>query len=153
MLKEISIYTDGSCHPQKKIGGWAAIIQLNGERVTLKGMVKETTHQRMELTAALSALGYLKKNDLLKLPVDIFTDSQYLIQIKTRSAHLVDNNYLSRHGKPIRNADLVSELVDYLSRARIDFLKVVAHQKKTSTENINRDVDRIARRIVREHCI
>ena len=152
MRKEISIYTDGSCHPQQKIGGWAAIIQLTDTRVTLKGMVKHTTHQRMELAAALNALDYLEKNSLLDLPVVIYTDSQYLIQIQTRCTRLVDNNYLSPQGKPIRNVDLVSRLVDYLTSSRIDFFKVIAHQKKTTTENINRDADRIARSIVRENC-
>ena len=28
----IDIYTDGSCNPQYKIGGWAALIFNNGEK-------------------------------------------------------------------------------------------------------------------------
>ena len=35
---QIQIFTDGSCHTQQRIGGWAAIIFLEDEKIELKGV-------------------------------------------------------------------------------------------------------------------
>jgi ribonuclease HI len=61
MSEEIAeVYTDGSCHTQQKLGTWVAIIFTGMGRKVLSGTIKDTTHNRMELTAVLNALEYIK---------------------------------------------------------------------------------------------
>ena len=68
----IKIYTDGACSGNPGRGGWAAII-LDGEKIEkISGSKDNTTNSRMELTAVISALKYVKDKDL-----EIYTDSKY----------------------------------------------------------------------------
>ena len=59
----ITIYTDGSCLNNPGNGGWAAIINLNGEIKRISGSVKDTTNNKMELMAPIKALQEIKKNN------------------------------------------------------------------------------------------
>ena len=52
----IKIYTDGSCLNNPGNGGWAAIININGEVKKISGNVKDTTNNKMELMAPIKAL-------------------------------------------------------------------------------------------------
>ena len=73
-MKKVTIYTDGACSGNPGPGGWAAVLQYGDKSRELSGGEAQTTNNRMELLAAISAL------ELLKEPceVDLFTDSQYL---------------------------------------------------------------------------
>ena len=73
-MKKVTIYTDGACSGNPGPGGWAAVLQYGDKTRELSGGEAQTTNNRMELLAAISAL------ELLKEPceVDLFTDSQYL---------------------------------------------------------------------------
>jgi ribonuclease HI len=149
--KSVAVYTDGSCNPCHQIGSWAAILLIDDQKLVLKGKEPDTTHQRMELTAVLKALEYLEHNHLLTLPVQLYADSQYVINVEKRRARLESNSYLTKSGQPVRNADLVKKLIGYLDNSVIEFIKVAAHQKKGESVNVNREVDKIARRMIREH--
>ena len=70
----IKIYTDGSCLENPGNGGWAAIINDNGEIKKINGNEKNTTNNRMELMAPINAL----KNINSDKEINIFTDSQYV---------------------------------------------------------------------------
>ena len=52
----IKIYTDGSCLENPGNGGWAAIIFMNNEKITVMGNKKNTTNNQMELMAAIEAI-------------------------------------------------------------------------------------------------
>ena len=52
----IKIYTDGSCLENPGNGGWAAIINNNGNIKKISGNEKKTTNNRMELMAPINAL-------------------------------------------------------------------------------------------------
>jgi len=68
------VYTDGAYNPVLDQGGWAAIVVKDGQKRLFCGTVKQTTNNRMEITAALEGI--------IKTPqgaeVTIYTDSQYL---------------------------------------------------------------------------
>ncbi len=72
-MKAVTIYTDGACSGNPGPGGWGAILEYNGRRRELSGGEKETTNNRMELLAAISALSALKE----PCAVTLYTDSQY----------------------------------------------------------------------------
>lgn len=145
------MYTDGSCSPRHRIGSWAAILFINDQKVVLTGKERDTTHQRMELTAVLKSLEHLENNQLLEQSVQFFVDSQYVVDLQKRRAKLENNSFLTKGGQPIRNVDLVKKLILYVDKSVIEFIKVAAHQKASASVDANREVDKIARRIIREH--
>jgi ribonuclease HI len=148
-LKLIEIYTDGSCHTQLKIGAWAAIVLINNTPKTLEGIVKNTSHNRMELLGVIKALEYIKMQKIEFSKINIYSDSQYVVNIPDRKEKLILKNYLTNKETPIQNSDLIQDLINWLETSPIEFIKVQAHQKKSNIINYNREADKIARRLVR----
>lgn len=71
---EVTIYTDGACSGNPGPGGWGALLIWNGKEKELSGGERQTTNNRMELTAAIQALSALKR----PCRVTLYTDSEYL---------------------------------------------------------------------------
>lgn len=80
--KIIEIYTDGSCIPNPGKGGWAYTIIDNDKEIINSGNNNDTTNIRMELTAVINALSYIKENyiekDQVEIKVVLNTDSEYV---------------------------------------------------------------------------
>ena len=150
-LNNIQIYTDGSCHTQHKVGGWAAIIFKDENKLILSGTVLETTHNRMELLSVIKAIKFIDKENIIDYQLDIFTDSQYVAGIESRIPKFKQNNFKTKKGISIQNIDLVQELIRLIETHKIKFIKVKAHQKATKQANYNRDVDKLARKCVRQY--
>ena len=70
----IEIYTDGAYNPVLGQGGWGTVVVENAQKHVFSGMVKHTTSNRMEITAALE--GILQTPQGAEMVV--YTDSQYL---------------------------------------------------------------------------
>ncbi len=66
-MNEIVIYTDGSCLGNPGKGGWAAVIINEGIEEVIFGSEKESTNNRMELTAAINALLKIKQDKKIKI--------------------------------------------------------------------------------------
>mgnify|MGYP002626977027 CR=1 FL=1 len=100
------IYTDGSCHGNPGVGGYAAVIldRTNGETV-VSGGDYYTTNNKMELTAVVKALHEIVKSgktrETRRLNVLIVTDSRYV-------ANQINRNDLVEYVKPKKrkNRDL-----------------------------------------------
>ena len=73
-MKQIEAYTDGACSGNPGPGGWGVVLRWNGNEKELKGGEADTTNNRMELMAAISALSALKE----PCEVDLYTDSVYV---------------------------------------------------------------------------
>lgn len=112
-------------------------------------MERQTTHQRMELQAVIKGFEYLAHTNLLTRPVELYTDSQYVCGLPARKTKLKASGFSSARNLPVRNADLVRELIAYIERMNVQFIKVKSHQKE-GTRNFNREADKLARKIVRE---
>jgi len=147
----IQIFTDGSCHTQKKIGGWAAIILFENKKIELEGHELETTHNAMELLAVVKALDFLGKNNISLTKIEVVSDSQYVVGILERKEKLKQANFLTKKNNSIRNIKLVKQLIEKIETLPISFTKVKAHQKKTSEINYNRVVDKLARAVIRKY--
>ena len=147
----IEIYTDGSCHTQLRLGAWAALILIKSEeKIILSGKEKNTTHNRMELTAVIEAIKYVRNNLKSVSSLTIVSDSQYVVGLTARQEKFTASDFTTKKGNEIRNVDLVKDLLKYTNSMNIEFVKIKAHQKKTSTINHNIEVDLICRKIVRE---
>jgi ribonuclease HI len=153
MKQSIEIYTDGSCHPQLSIGAWVAILLVEGKKIILEGKELKTTHNRMELTAVIKALEYIKTNYKGIRNVSIFSDSQYVTTLSAREEKLSGANFITQKGTAISNIDLVKDFLEQLPFFQIQFIKVKAHQKKNDRINYNIEADKRSRKLVREAVI
>ena len=144
----IIIYTDGSCNPEYEIGAWAAVLFIDDEKLVLSATEEGTTHQRMELTAVIRAFEYLSQVSLVGQSIQVFTDSQYVVDIPRRSTRLKAKSFLTKSGLPINNADLLEGLIGHVEKLKPIFVKVKAHQR--DVPSANQEVDKLSRKLVRE---
>ena len=62
----LRIYTDGACsgnQHENNVGGWGAVLEYGHAQKELWGGERNTTNNRMEMTALIEALSALKKTD------------------------------------------------------------------------------------------
>jgi ribonuclease HI len=144
-VKLAEIYTDGSCHTQQCVGAWAAIVLHDGKKTILSGVEKNTTHNRMELLAVIRSLKHFNGSGV---QIRVVSDSQYVVGLNARKAKLQKQDFTTAAGKEVRNADLVKEF--FLLSKNVNFVKIKAHQKKTSTTNYNIEADVLVRKLMRE---
>ena len=149
-MPTITIYTDGSCHTELRIGGWAALIINEEEKRYLTGLEKNTTHNRMEIIAVIEAIKFATTNYGKEIEIKIFADSQYVVDLPSRFSKLMKNNFITKKGTPIQNEDLVKEFIQQLATINCAFVKVKAHQKPGGIINYNIEVDKLSREVVRK---
>jgi len=110
------IYTDGGCSGNPGPGGWAYVMvqqTFQGEQVVAKekGSQKDTTNNRMELTAVIMALRALKTKTNVPRQAAILTDSQYVQKGITEWIRTWKHNaWRTSDKKPVKNQDLWMEL-------------------------------------------
>lgn len=149
MKKEsVKIYTDGSCHTQKKVGTWAAIVIIDEKRTIIDGSENLTTHQRMELKAILKSLELVHRQHLQDRTIEIFTDSQYAFNLQKRKENLIRKGFHTKKGNVIRNFDLVEALLKEDEQLILKFHKLKAHQ--VDGDKLNKEVDILVRNNLRK---
>lgn len=135
----IKIYTDGSCLNNPGNGGWAAIINQNGDVKEISGSVKDTTNNKMELMAPIMALKQIKQND----QIEIYTDSQYVRLGITEWVHKwIKNNWQSSKKEPVKNKELWIQLYELTNQFEIKWIWVKAHAGNA----LNEEVDLLAKK-------
>ena len=135
----IEIYTDGSCLTNPGNGGWAAIINKDGEVKKISGSEKNTTNNRMELLAPINAL----KNINPKSQIEIYTDSQYVkLGITEWINKWVTNNWKTSKRENVKNKDLWIELYNLNKSLNIKWNWVKAH----ACNPMNEEVDLLAKK-------
>ncbi len=127
----IEIFTDGACKGNPGPGGWGALLRHNGKEKTLKGADPHTTNNRMELTAAIMALGALNRT----CQVDLYTDSQYLRQGMTEwLVQWKKKGWRNSKKEPVKNADLWQQLDELALRHQIRWHWVKGHSGHPENE-------------------
>ncbi len=135
----IKIYTDGSCLSNPGNGGWAAIININGEIKKISGNEKNTTNNRMELMAPINALKNINSKD----PIEIFTDSKYVKNGITEWINTwVLNNWKTSKKENVKNKDLWLELHKLNQSLNVKWNWVKAH----AGDPLNEEVDILAKK-------
>ena len=124
-MRHVEAYTDGACRGNPGRGGWGAILVYMGHEKALSGGEKETTNNRMELTAAIEALSALKE----PCEVDLYSDSKYLIDAINQ--HWVDSwrkkGWKKSDGSASLNVDLWEKLLEQINRHDVTFHWVKGH--------------------------
>jgi ribonuclease HI len=138
----VRIYCDGACLGNPGPGGWSALLitEKNNQEheKTLSGHAKNTTNNRMELTAVIKALEALKRS----CSVHLYSDSQYVVKGMTEwSKKWIKNEWKSASRKPIINQDLWQELIKASAKHQIEWHWVKGHSGHPQNER----VDQLAR--------
>jgi len=137
-MNEVIIYTDGSCLGNPGKGGWAAVIINDNKEDIIFGSEKESTNNRMELTAAINALLKIKQDKKIK----IYTDSKYVKDgIEKWINNWKLNNWKNSNKKDVKNKDLWTKLDNIICKKEITWNWVKAH----SVNKYNNKVDLLAR--------
>jgi len=125
MNDSITIYTDGACRYNPGPGGWGAIIVWNGTEKVLSGGERETTNNRMELTAVIAALETLTR----PCDVKLVSDSKYVLDGLTKgwAAGWKAKGWRKSDGKPAINPDLWDRLLTLVSKHNMTYEWVEGH--------------------------
>ncbi len=130
----VEIYTDGACRGNPGPGGWAATLQWEGHLRELSGAERDTTNNRMELTAVIRALEALKRS----MPVRVYTDSQYVRQgITEWMANWKKRDWRTADKKPVKNRDLWEALDAAAARHQVEWHWVKGHSGVPGNERVD----------------
>lgn len=138
-MKKVIIYTDGACSGNPGPGGWAAILSYGEKRRELSGGERETTNNRMELTAVIRALELLKEPCI----VELYSDSKYVIDSLSKgwAKGWCARGWRKADKSPALNPDLFATLLDLTDRHELHY-----HWVKGHAENANNNrCDELAR--------
>jgi ribonuclease HI len=126
---EVQLFADGACSGNPGPGGWAFILRhpASGKALEKSGGERETTNNRMELTAVIRGLESLKRPS----SVELVTDSMYVGKGLTEwMPKWKSNGWRRREGKQlkeIKNEDLWRTLDELFQRHQIKFTHVRGH--------------------------
>ena len=124
-MKTVTIYTDGACSGNPGPGGWGTILEWQGHEKELSGGEAQTTNNRMELTAVLTALSLLKE----PCTVELYSDSKYVVDAIDKGwlYGWQKKGWIKADKKPVLNVDLWQQLLPLLARHDVHLHWVKGH--------------------------
>lgn len=135
-MPDFYAYTDGACSGNPGPGGWGVLmLARDGDAVlkerTLQGGEADTTNNRMELLAAISALEVLERPSTLI----IVTDSAYVKNGVTTWIHgWKRNGWRTADKKPVKNVDLWQRLDLAQARHKVEWRWIKGHAGHAENE-------------------
>ena len=135
-MKNVQIFTDGACSGNPGPSGWGAVLRYGDKEREMSGGDADTTNNRMELTAVISALKALKE----PCCVTLTTDSKYVCDAINLgwAAGWKKRGWKKADNKPALNADLFSELLDLCGKHDVTFVWVKGHAGHPENERCDR---------------
>ena len=135
-MKKVQIFSDGACSGNPGPGGWGTILRFGEHEKEMSGGEKETTNNRMELTAVIKGLEALKE----PCEVEYFTDSKYIIDSVTKgwAVKWKNNGWIKPDKKPALNPDLWERLLSLLKIHNVTFNWVKGHAGHPENERCDR---------------
>ena len=124
-MKEVTIYTDGACSGNPGPGGWGAVLIYKGHEKEISGGEAQTTNNRMELTAVISALSALKE----PCTVELYSDSKYVIDALSKgwARSWQKKGWIKSDKKPALNPDLWQSLLELTDKNTLHYHWVKGH--------------------------
>ena len=156
-MSKIVIFTDGSSLGNPGPGGWGAVVVFGKEKVLeMGGSEKNTTNNRMEMTAVIESLNQISKKIYPVAPpkadgtgatklrkiasqsrgrqlnneatISIYTDSSYVLNGITKWVRRwILKNWTGVNKKPILNRDLWQKLFDVSKNINIEWKLLPGH--------------------------
>jgi len=129
------IYTDGSCRGNPGPGGWGVLIKNmeTGEQEILRGSDKNTTNNRMELTAIIKALSEFEVVEGKSPSIKIYSDSKYCVQGATEWI----DGWIKVNFKGKKNVDLWKQYLTVSDGLNLEFEWVKAHNGHPENELVD----------------
>jgi ribonuclease HI len=118
---QVHIYTDGAARGNPGPGGYGAVLVSGKHRKEISAGYRNTTNNRMELLAVISALESLK---LTGLHITIHTDSKYVCDSVEKGWVF---NWQRTGFKGKKNADLWSQYLRLHAKHHISFRWIKGH--------------------------
>lgn len=128
--EEILIFTDGGCSGNPGPGGWAYVIVSPSKGVLSErwGAERDTTNNRMELSAVIAALEAVLADGADGRRATVYTDSQYVQKgISTWIVSWKRNGWRTAAKEPVKNKELWQKLDLLASRLRVEWRWVKGH--------------------------
>jgi len=122
----IIYYTDGSCEPNPGTGGFAVIKDMKPH---ILGGEQDTTNIRMEGFAIIAAL-----KDAAGVPCQIYTDSEFWINVITKWSLNWEKNNWKKKGGEIKNLDIVKEVCPLFRSSQATLIWVRGHNNDEGNE-------------------
>lgn len=134
-MQRVEIFTDGACSGNPGVGGWGAILRCRNVEKELSGGERETTNNRMEMTAVISALQALK----CPCNITLYTDSRYVLDGVTKwLPNWKKNNWKTANKKSeVKNMDLWQILDALLPQHEIRWVWVKGHNGHPENERVD----------------
>ena len=134
-MKDVELYTDGACRGNPGRGGWGAILVYGKYERELSGGERETTNNRMELTAAIVGLEALKE----PCHVTLYSDSKYLVDAFLLGWVESWRDHGWKRGRDeLKNPDLWARLYELTKTHSVDFVWVKGHNGHDYNERCDR---------------
>ena len=142
-MQRVEIFTDGACSGNPGAGGWGTILRCRGVEKEMSGAERETTNNRMEMTAVIEALKVLK----CSCNITLYTDSRYVMDGVTKwLPNWKRCNWKTANKKSdVKNVDLWQELDALLPQHEIRWVWVKGHAGHPENER----VDELARNAIK----
>jgi len=127
-MNKVIVYCDGGCRGNQhdeNIGGWGVVLSFGGKTKEVYGGEKNTTNNRMELTAAIKGLETIKTT---QHPIEMYIDSAYVVNgMNSWIAGWKKKGWKKADKKPVENKELWKRLDELASGFNVSFIKVKGH--------------------------
>lgn len=136
MIRYVEIFTDGACSGNPGPGGWGVILRYGNREKEICGGQRDTTNNRMELTAAIEGLAALKEYCKVRL----VTDSKYVADGVNLgwARSWQKNGWRKADKKPALNSDLWERLLALLDAHDVTVVWVKGHAGHPENERCDR---------------
>ena len=136
MKKFVEIFTDGACSGNPGPGGWGVVLRFGSIEKELSGGERDTTNNRMELTAAIMGLSALKE----PCKVRLVTDSKYVADGITKgwAQSWKNNGWRKADKKPALNPDLWEKLLELINKHEVTIDWVKGHAGHPENERCDK---------------
>jgi len=135
MPEKVYAYTDGACRGNPGPGGWGVLLKYAEREKELYGGERQTTNNRMELTAAIQALESLTR----RCEVCVITDSVYVAKgISEWLPNWVKRGWKTANKEPVKNVDLWQRLEAARLNHHVEWMWVKGHAGHVENERADR---------------
>ena len=141
-------YTDGSYQESVGAGGCASVILDESNKVIklICNGYKNTTNNRMELTAILTALRIIDQIESSRVEISIVTDSAYCCNAFNEKWYVnwLNNGWKTSDKRDVKNQDLWSEIIALYIKNKKTHNLTIGKVKAHATNKFNKLADEIA---------